>query len=107
MGHVVILIGKGSFSAGELFPGILQDMGRAYLIGETTNGVVESKYIYDFEDGSQAEISAEAFRPINQPDKTWQNAGVTPDLETPNTWDQYPLEQEPAVLTALQYFDQR
>lgn len=102
---LVILIGKGSYSAGELFPGILQNIGRAYLIGETTNGVVETKYIYDFEDGSQAEISAEVFRPLNNPDKIWQNVGVTPDLEVANVWDQYPVEQEPAVIAGMNYID--
>jgi len=102
---LVILIGKGSYSAGELFPGILQNIGRAYLIGETTNGVVETKYTYDFEDGSQAEISAEVFRPLNNPDKIWQNVGVTPDLEVANAWDQFPVEQEPAVISGMSYID--
>ena len=102
---VVILIGKGSYSAGEIFPGIMQDMGRAYLIGETTNGVVETKYVYDFEDGSEAEIAAEAFHPINHPDTTWQNVGVIPDLEMPNQWDKFTVAQEPAVIAGLNYID--
>ncbi len=102
---LVILVGKGSYSAGEIFPGILQDLGRAYLIGETTNGVVELKYVYSFEDGSQAEIAAESFRPLNHPNTTWEKVGVKPDQEVVSSWDQYSVENDPAVVAALQHID--
>ncbi len=103
---LVILVGKGSYSAGEIFPGILQDLGRAYLIGETTNGVVELKYVFDFADGSEAEIAAESFRPLNHPDITWEKIGVTPDLTIASNWDEYSVDQDPAVVAALAHIDQ-
>ena len=104
---LVVIVGKGTYSYGEVFAGILQDLGRAYLIGETTNGVVETLWGYDFEDGSHAWIAHEAFRPLNHPDITWEKVGVTPDLILQSNLDEYQIQDDPLVLAGLDYFDQK
>ncbi len=102
---LVVVVGKGTYSYGEVFAGILQDIGRAYLIGETTNGVVETLWGYDFADGSHAWIAHEAFRPLNHPDITWEKIGVTPDLTLQSNLDEFQIQDDPIVLAGLKYFD--
>jgi C-terminal peptidase prc len=102
---LVVLVGKGTISYGEIFAGILKDAGRAYLIGETTDGNVETLWGYDFEDGSRAWIAHESFRPVNHPDEDWEQTGIIPDLVVAANFGDYTLETDPAVLAALEHFD--
>jgi C-terminal processing protease CtpA/Prc len=100
---LVVLIGPGTVSFGEIFAGILQDIGRAYLIGTTTDGNVEILWGYDLEDGSQLWLANETFRPLNHPDQEWEKSGIIPDLSAPGDFDQYSLDNDPAVLAAIGY----
>ncbi len=102
---LVVLIGPDTVSYGEVFAGVLQDQGRAYLIGEPTYGNVETLWGYDFDDGSRAWIAHEAFRPAVNPDADWELTGIIPDLEVAVAWDMFTVETDPAVLAALDYFD--
>lgn len=104
---LVVLVGKGTVSFGEVFSGVLQDQGRAYLIGETTDGNVEVLWGYDFFDGSRAWIAHDTFRPINNPDADWEFNGIIPDLEVIAEWDQFTLNTDPAISAALAYLDSR
>ncbi len=51
-GPIAILVDKQSGSASELFSGVLQDKGRAILIGTNTAGKVLLKSMFNFEDES-------------------------------------------------------
>lgn len=101
---LVVLVGSGTASFGEIYAGVLQDTGRAYVIGTTTNGNVEILRGYDFEDGSQLWLANETFRPLNHPDQDWEKSGIIPDLTIPGEFDQYSLNDDPTVLAAIQYF---
>lgn len=100
---LVILVGSGTASFGEIFAGILKDSDRAYLIGTTTEGNVEILWGYDLEDGSQLWLANETFRPQNNSDENWERTGIIPDLEINGEFDEYTLENDPAVLAAIQY----
>lgn len=102
---LVVLVDTDTVSFGEVFSGILQDIGRAYLIGERTEGNVEILWGYDFEDGSRAWIAHESFRPFNHPDADWEKTGITPDLNAISSWDQYTSKDDPALQAALLHFD--
>ena len=102
---LVVLVGKNTVSYGEVFAGMLKDTGRAYLIGETTDGNVETLWGYDFDDGSRAWIAHDSFRPANHPDEDWEQTGIIPDQFLAANFYDYPLEADPAVLAALEYFD--
>jgi C-terminal peptidase prc len=103
---LVVLVGPDTASFGEIFAGVLQDLGRAYLIGEPTKGNVETMWGYDFVDGSRAWIAHDAFLPLNDPAQDWEQDGVIPDQILETAWEEYPLEEEPVILAALHYFDQ-
>ncbi len=102
---LVVLVGEGTASFGEIFSGILQVKNRAYLIGETTDGNVETLYGYDFQDGSRVWIAHDVFIPIGDPLADWENNGIIPDFHSPNEWDLVTLETDPAILAAIEYFD--
>jgi C-terminal peptidase prc len=102
---LVVLVGEGTVSFAEIFSGILQDQGRATLIGETTLGNVEILWGYDFEDGSRAWIAHDTFVPINNPNADWERNGLIPTFVVEAPWDLYTFEDDPAILFALEYFD--
>jgi C-terminal peptidase prc len=102
---IVVLVGDGTASFGEIFSGILGDIGRAYIIGETTEGNVEILYVYNFSDGSRAWIARETFRPLNNPEQNWEQTGIVPDLVVPSEWDLFTLATDPAVQAALEYLN--
>ena len=104
---MVALVGPGSVSFGEVFPGILNDIGRAYLIGETTDGNVEILYTHNFSDGSRALIAEGTFRPYMNPDQNWEETGIVPQQIVPSNWDQITIQTDPAIKAALRYFDSR
>lgn len=102
---LVVMVGSGTVSFGEIFAGVLRDTGRAYIIGETTEGNLELLWGYDFEDGSRAWIAHETFQPRRHPEENWEQSGIVPDLIVPVNWDEVTLENDPAIQAALEYFD--
>ena len=102
---LVVLIGKNTVSFGEVFSGILKDLGRAYLIGEPTEGNVELLSIFNFSDSSRAWIATGTFRPFNHPEQLWEKVGVQPDLILLSQWDQVTQANDPVIQAALQHFD--
>jgi carboxyl-terminal processing protease len=104
---LVILVGRHTFSYGEVFAGILQDIGRAFLIGETTQGNVETLSGFNLADGSRAWIAYKSFHPINNPDSDWESTGIVPDLKLRANWYEHALENDPLILSSLDYLDSR
>jgi carboxyl-terminal processing protease len=104
---LVILTGSGTASFGEIFSGILHDLGRAYLIGTTTDGNVEILWGYDLEDGSKIWLANETFRPLNHPDQNWEETGIIPDLHISGEFDEFSLENDPVVSAAMGYLSGR
>lgn len=103
---LVVLVGSGTVSFGEIFAGILQDIGRAYLMGVTTDGNVEILWGYDLEDSSQLWLANETFCPLNHPDQDWEKSGIIPDLTVPGEFDQYTLDNDPVVKAAIGYLSE-
>jgi C-terminal processing protease CtpA/Prc len=78
-------------------------VGRAYLIGSTTDGNVEILWGYDLEDGSQIWLANETFRPADHPDQNWEKTGIIPELTVSGEFDEFSLENDPAVSAAITY----
>ncbi len=104
---LVVLVGPGTASFGEIFAGVLQDFGRAYLIGTTTGGNVEVLWGYDFEDGSQLWLASETFRPMNHPEADWEKSGIIPDLTVSADFDQFSQADDPLIVAAIRYLSGR
>ncbi|OGO62039.1 MAG: hypothetical protein A2029_08590 [Chloroflexi bacterium RBG_19FT_COMBO_47_9] len=104
---LVVLVGSETASFGEIFAGILQDVGRAYLIGKITEGNVEILWGYDLEDGSKIWLANETFRSLNHPDKSWERIGVIPDSFQSGEFDEFSFENDPVVNAAIGYLTER
>ncbi|MDD2695948.1 MAG: S41 family peptidase [Anaerolineales bacterium] len=102
---LVVLVGQDTISYGEIFAGVLQDAGRAYLIGETTGGNIELLFSHQFADGSRAWIAQKSFHPTNHPEQNWEETGVIPDLTVLSNWDEVTLETDPVILAAQAYLE--
>ncbi|MGD9099025.1 MAG: S41 family peptidase [Anaerolineae bacterium] len=98
---LVVLVGRETQSFGEVFSGVLQESGRALLVGRTTTGNVETLWNVDLEDGSRAWIAAETFRPPSGAD--WEENGIVPDVEIPLDWDDFTSQQDPQLQAALDW----
>jgi C-terminal processing protease CtpA/Prc len=85
---------------------VLQDIGRAKIVGQTTSGRVETLHGYNFADGSKAWIATERFDPIKS-HTGWQGRGVRPDVEVIAEWDEFTFENDPAMAVALKLLQQQ
>ena len=97
---LVVLVGKDTASFGEIFSGVLQDSGRAKVVGQTTPGIVEILHGYDFEDGSRLWIAEETFDPAIS-HANWEGKGIVPDVQAYADWDTFTFVNDPGVLAAL------
>ena len=97
---LVVLDGTGTASYGEVFSGVLQDSGRAKLVGQTTLGHVETLYGYNFDDGSDIWIAQETFDPAHS-HTNWEGRGIIPDVQVYADWDTFTLTTDPSVKAAL------
>ncbi|MGH2619462.1 MAG: S41 family peptidase, partial [Anaerolineales bacterium] len=97
---LVVLIGEDTVSFGEIFAGVLQDIGRAELVGEITLGNVERLHAFDFADGSRAWLATERFDPLNS-GANWEEQGIVPDVSVSGAWEDVTAESDPVVAAAL------
>jgi C-terminal peptidase prc len=102
---LVVLVGPGTVSYGEILTGVLKDISRAYLIGKISEGNVETLWGYNFPDGSRAWLAHESFKPLNHPEQDWEDTGIIPDETISVEWDQVTLDEDPAIFSSLAYFD--
>lgn len=98
---LVVLIGPTAVSSGELTPGILQDTGRARLVGLPTPGNVEGTAAFELADGSIVLVPVVTFVPKGA-GVSWEGKGVQPDVRVEATWDVVTEEDDPVLKTALE-----
>ncbi len=97
---LVILVSNRTVSYGEVFAGLMQDIGRAKVVGQTTAGRVETLHAYYFIDSSRAWIATERLDPITS-HSNWEGKGVRPDVESHAEWDEFTFENDPALVVAM------
>jgi C-terminal processing protease CtpA/Prc len=98
---LIVLVSEETASFGEIFAGILQDLGRAKVVGQTSLGNVEVLNGYDFEDGSVIWIASETFDSAFSEDN-WEQSGIIPDVEAFAEWDTFYFDTDPAILASLE-----
>lgn len=97
---LIVMVSQDTASFGEIFAGVLQDAGRAQIVGETSLGNVEVLHGYDFEDGSQVWIAAETFTSAFS-DTNWEETGIVPDVHAFAEWDTFYFETDPSIAAAI------
>jgi C-terminal peptidase prc len=99
---LVVLVDVDTASFGEIMSGILQNEGRATIVGQTTLGNVETLWGFDLDDGSRAWIAAQTFRPNNLEAGVWEETGIVPEVFQPTRWDLFNEANDPALASAVQ-----
>ena len=97
---LVIIVSQDTASFGEIFAGVLQDAGRAQVVGETSLGNLEVMHGYNFEDGSQAWIADETFTSAFS-GANWEETGIIPDVQAFAEWDTFYFENDPSIAAAI------
>ena len=97
---LVILVGKDTHSFGEIFTGILQDIGRAKVVGENTPGNVEILSSHMFSDGARLWLAQARFVELHST-ADWEQTGIIPDVQASAGWDTFTFANDPSVAAAL------
>lgn len=82
-GKVVVLIDGATGSAAEIFAAVLQDHGRATLVGRRTAGAVLASWFYGLPDGGELQLSRLDY--ITPGGRRIEGTGVEPDIVVPRT----------------------
>lgn len=98
---LIVLVGEGTVSYGEIFAGVMQDSGRAKVVGQTSLGNVEVLHGYDFDDGSVMWIASETFASAFSVEN-WEQSGIIPDVQAHADWDTFYFDTDPAILASLE-----
>src|SRR5258706_7580096 len=98
---LIILVGQDTVSLGEIFSGIMQDSGRAKVVGEPTLGNVEVLNGFDFEDGSVLWLAAETFHSAFS-DVNWEQTGIIPNVQASAPWGTFNFDTDPSIKAAVE-----
>ena len=97
-GPVGVLVDRGSASASEITAGVIQDLGRGLIIGQTTYGkgtvqnVISVDQFLGAEHGSQVKMTTAKFYRISG--GSTQHKGVIPDVKLPSVLDAEEIGEE-------------
>jgi carboxyl-terminal processing protease len=82
-GRVVVLVDEATGSAAEIFAAVLQDHGRATIVGRRTAGAVLASWFYGLPDGGELQLSRLDY--IAPGGRRIEGFGVEPDIVVPRT----------------------
>jgi len=98
-----VLVDEATEADAEQLAAILQDQGRATVVGTQTSGQTHGAQSVDFADGSLLQIVTYGFQ---LPDgQTLEGQGVTPDVEVTADWLDFPEAEDPGILAALEVIE--
>ena len=103
---LVILVDRDTVSFAEIFAGVLQNSGRATVVGGRTAGNVENLTSSTFDaDGSRVWLATRTFAPVGLEAEVWEGEGVVPDIRLPTRWDLFTEATDPALARAVELLD--
>jgi carboxyl-terminal processing protease len=96
---LAVLVDGDTEADAEQLAAVLQDQGRAVIVGSPTSGQTHGATTVDFPEGSVLQIVTFGFQ---LPDgRTLEGEGVTPDVLVEADWLGYPEAEDPYLLAAL------
>ena len=98
-GRVVVLVDAGTASAAEIFAAVLQDHGRATIVGRKTPGAVLASRFYRLPDGGELQLSREDY--VAPMGRRIEGQGIKPDIVVPRTLDDVRRGIDPDLDVAL------
>lgn len=97
-GPLALIVTQQNSSAGEIAALVLQDLGRATIVGEPTLGNVEAIQVFDLPDGSLVYVAVANLQGISGTNYT---LGVKPDIEVTDSLQELARGYDAPVAEAL------
>ena len=82
-GSVVVLVDGATGSAAEIFAAVLQEHGRATIVGRKTAGAVLASWYHGLPDGGEFQLSRQDY--VTPKGRRLENEGVAPDVKVVRT----------------------
>lgn len=82
-GRVVVLVDGAMGSAAEIFAAVLQEHGRATIVGRKTAGAVLASWFHGLPDGGELQLSREDY--VTPKGRRLESDGVAPDVQVART----------------------
>jgi carboxyl-terminal processing protease len=98
-GRVAILIDGVTASAAEIFSAVLQDHGRAVLVGRKSAGAVLASWFYVLPDGGELQLSKDDY--FAPKGRRLEGHGLEPDVKVARTLDDLRADRDPDLAAAL------
>ena len=98
-GRVAVLVDRVTASAGEIFSAVLQDHGRATIVGRKTAGAVLASWFYVLPDGGELQLSREDY--TSPKGRRLEGNGVEPNLVSRRTLADLRAGRDPDIEEAL------
>jgi carboxyl-terminal processing protease len=98
-GRVAVLIDRVTASAAEIFSAVMQDHGRATIIGRKTAGAVLASWFYGLPDGGELQLSREDY--LAPKGRRLEINGVEPDIVSSRTLEDLRAGRDPDLDAAL------
>lgn len=94
-----MLVDAGTGSAAEIFSAVLQDHGRATIIGRKTAGAVLASWFYRLPDGGELQLSREDY--LAPKGRRIEGNGIEPDVAVARTLEDLRRGRDPDLDAAL------
>ncbi|MCS6625430.1 S41 family peptidase [Roseibacterium beibuensis] len=104
-GPMVVLVDDGSISAAELAAAVLQEAGRAIVIGQQTAGSVLFAFLTNLPDGGQLRLSERDL--VLRSGRRLEGLGVTPDQVVRKSLQDWRTGRDPALAVARDHLRSR
>lgn len=108
---VVVLVNEYSYSAAEYFAAVMQEQGRAYVIGTPTTGKGEAQQTFQLSDGSAVTFSVLKYYTPNGV-SIGDQGGIVPNMNVEITYDQIAAigtvdyREDPQIMAAVGYMQE-
>lgn len=100
-GKVVLLVDGGTGSAAEIFAAVMQDHGRATVVGRRTAGAVLASWFYRLPGGGELQLSREDY--VAPKGRRIEGHGIEPDIQVKRTLDDARRGRDPDLEAALHW----
>lgn len=98
-GRVVVLIDGGTGSAAEIFAAVLQDHGRATVVGRKSSGAVLASWFYRLPGGGELQLSREDY--VAPKGRRIEGVGIEPDVVVSRSLADVRAGRDPDLEAAL------
>lgn len=98
-GKVAVLVDRNTGSAAEIFAAVMQDHGRATVIGRKTAGAVLASVFYGLPDGGRLQLSREDY--VAPKGRRIEGNGIEPDITVTRTLADLRAGRDPELEAAL------